>query len=292
MSRVPPGVDPDALAVTARRVLLDALDALEAHRDALIVVGAQAVHLRAQADPLPGATHTSDGDLGLDPRGLADDPQLEEAMRKAGFELKAKGPQGTRRQPGIWERTELVAGVPAPVCVDLLVPAGLAGRKGNGANVAGHGRWAAHQVPGLEPVLVDNDPMTVTSHTPDTDPRRIPVKVAGPAALLCSKATKIAERLATPDRLRDKDAGDILQLMVATDPDDAAARCTRILDHPDSADAARTGLAHLRTLFAAPRSPGVEMAVAALAGSMPAARIRATATAFTAELPTCGRSSG
>ncbi|MFF7243605.1 hypothetical protein ACFZBU_06880 [Embleya sp. NPDC008237] len=42
------------------------------------------------------------------------------------------------------------------------------------------------------------------------------------------------------------------------------------------------GYAHL---LGALRSPGVEMAVRALAGSMPEARLRATAVAFTAELP-------
>lgn len=286
MSRIPPGVDPDALAVSARRVLLDALDALEEHRGALVVVGAQAVHLRAEGWQLAGASYTSDGDLGLDPRSLAADPQLEEAMRNAGFELRVIDPDGAaRRLPGIWERTEMVDGVEAAVSVDLLVPASLGGRRGNGAHVAGHGRWAANQVAGLEPVLVDHNPMTVASLVPAVDPRQIQVAVAGPAALLCSKATKIAERLDKPGRLRDKDAGDILQIMVATDPDDVADRATRILQHPDSADAAAAGLAHLRNLFGAPRSPGVDMAVRALDGSMPENRIRAVAPAFITELP-------
>ncbi len=39
-----PGVD--ELYVVARQVLLDALDALGAHRDALVLIGAQAVYLR------------------------------------------------------------------------------------------------------------------------------------------------------------------------------------------------------------------------------------------------------
>jgi hypothetical protein len=33
------------ITVAARRVLLDALEALEAHRDALVLVGAQAIYL-------------------------------------------------------------------------------------------------------------------------------------------------------------------------------------------------------------------------------------------------------
>jgi hypothetical protein len=46
MSKIPDGVDPDALNVVARRVLLDGLDALSEHLDAITVIGAQAVHLR------------------------------------------------------------------------------------------------------------------------------------------------------------------------------------------------------------------------------------------------------
>ena len=36
----------DELYVIARRVLLDALDALGGHRDAVVLVGAQAIYLR------------------------------------------------------------------------------------------------------------------------------------------------------------------------------------------------------------------------------------------------------
>ncbi|MFI1585781.1 hypothetical protein [Embleya sp. NPDC020630] len=94
-----------------------------------------------------------------------------------------------------------------------------------------------------------------------------------------------AERLGTPGRLRDKDASDVLQVMIASDPGDVAARAARILEHGDSATAAAAGLAHLRALFGAPRSVGVDMAARALAGAMPEARLRATAVAFTAALP-------
>ena len=39
--------EPDPLYVRARRALLDAADALEAHLDAVVLVGAQAVYLHA-----------------------------------------------------------------------------------------------------------------------------------------------------------------------------------------------------------------------------------------------------
>jgi len=47
MSRVPPGVEQQQLYVAARRALLDAAEALAEQREALILVGAQAVYLRA-----------------------------------------------------------------------------------------------------------------------------------------------------------------------------------------------------------------------------------------------------
>lgn len=86
--------------VVARTVLLDALDALADHRDALIVVGAQAVYLRTE--PLEGyQDFTTDGDLALDPSLLRERPGLEAAMRQAGFRLKDENTG--HPEPGIWE---------------------------------------------------------------------------------------------------------------------------------------------------------------------------------------------
>lgn len=48
----------DPLYVEARRVLLDALEALSAHGDAIIVAGAQAVYLRTGDAPPGVAEHT------------------------------------------------------------------------------------------------------------------------------------------------------------------------------------------------------------------------------------------
>jgi hypothetical protein len=47
---------PDPTYVRARRVLLDALEALGAHREAIVLVGAQAIYL-----------HAGEGDLALAP---------------------------------------------------------------------------------------------------------------------------------------------------------------------------------------------------------------------------------
>lgn len=101
MSRVPENVDIQQLTMVARRVLLDGLDALREHLDAVTVVGAQAVYLRTESAAITTAAFTSDSDLGLDPSLLADEPLLEEALHKAGFVLmdetnRACGPEPKR----------------------------------------------------------------------------------------------------------------------------------------------------------------------------------------------------
>src|SRR5699024_9503465 len=76
-------ISPEYLA--ARRTLLDALAALEPHLDNLILVGAQAVYLHAGAGDVSVAPMTTDADLALDARGLADSPEISAALSAAGF---------------------------------------------------------------------------------------------------------------------------------------------------------------------------------------------------------------
>ncbi|MGH3810194.1 MAG: hypothetical protein ACRDRU_26945 [Pseudonocardiaceae bacterium] len=70
MSRFPNDISAEFITVVARRVLLDAVEALHAHRDAITLVGAQAVHLRTAASELTTASYTSDADPGVDPEVL------------------------------------------------------------------------------------------------------------------------------------------------------------------------------------------------------------------------------
>ena len=78
----------DELYVVARRVLLDALDALGPHRDAVILVGAHAVYMRVGEADLAVAPHTTDGDLAIDPTRLGAIPPLEQVLSQAGFRPK------------------------------------------------------------------------------------------------------------------------------------------------------------------------------------------------------------
>lgn len=56
----------DELYVLARSVLLDALEALDEHRDAIVLVGAQAVYLRVGEGDLAVAPFTTDADLAIE----------------------------------------------------------------------------------------------------------------------------------------------------------------------------------------------------------------------------------
>lgn len=99
---------PDPEYVRARRVLLDALEALGHHRQAMILAGAQAIYLHTGEGDIAVAPYTIDGDLAIDPSVLAADPKLEDSRRAAGFERSANL-IGTSLSPD---------GVP----IDLLVP--------------------------------------------------------------------------------------------------------------------------------------------------------------------------
>jgi hypothetical protein len=76
---------PEPLYVLARRVLLDALEALGDQRAAVIVIGAQAIYLLTGEADIAVAPFTTDGDLALVPELLQDEPQLARALETAGF---------------------------------------------------------------------------------------------------------------------------------------------------------------------------------------------------------------
>ena len=58
---------PDPLYVRARVALLDAVEALGIHRDAIVPVGAQAIYLHTGAADLAVAEYTTDADFSLRP---------------------------------------------------------------------------------------------------------------------------------------------------------------------------------------------------------------------------------
>lgn len=274
------------LYVAARRVLLDALEALVEQREATVLVGAQAVYLRCGDADLGVAVYTKDADIGIDPRRLSDQPRLEEAMRGAGFELA----EGSQRQPGQWFRAERVGGTLHNIPVDLLVPEQLAGtgKSRRTARIAPHDRLSARKVAGLELMTIDNETVRIGSLEPETDRRSVEARVAGPAALLIAKAYKIQERLedADPGRAVDKDAGDVLRLMIGSNAREVARTLRRLLNDPEVGLTARTGLGYLTEQFGGTprRARGAEMAVRALAGARPREFVEGLAAAYTRTL--------
>ena len=281
----------DPLYIAARRVLLNAIEALDEHSGAVILVGAQAVYLQTGASDLDVsvAPYTKDADLTINPKIIGGDPRIVDAMLGAGFELKIKESGGV--EPGTWLATTKVDGAQRLVPVDLLVPETLAtghGRRDSG--LPDHGKNAARRTPGIEATVLDNTAMQIGSLEPDIDPRAITLRVAGPAALLVAKCHKIAERVLDGNAGRDrritpKDAGDVIRLMrSATAPAVIGTRLAELANDPMCGASVTAGVDHLRRLFGAPRGRGVDMAITALAGALPEDSLRELAPSYVAAL--------
>jgi hypothetical protein len=269
--------------VAARRVLLDALEALRPHEHALILAGAQAVYLRTGPGSLPIAELTTDGDLTIDPELLSETPPLGDLMQAAGFELiKLQGAP----EPGIWQKVVEVEGREIFVPVDLIVPSEVAPPGGNrGARLQGHGKRAVRKTSGLEAVLIDNEVMSIEALEPD-DRRSARLRVAGVAALLIAKTHKIADRTESgrEDRLSDKDGADVLRLMGASSPAGVAATIAKLMSDPISAAATTIAIERFEELFGRRAGVGIVLASRALREAMPEDRVRAISLAYTREL--------
>ena len=204
--------------VLARRVLLDALEALEEHLPSLILVGAQAVYFHAGDTPINVPVLTTDADIAIDVRLLTSEPEIGGLLRPAGFEPGSN--------PGHWRN-------PNDIALDLMVvphQAGTSKKSARAARLPHHEKHTARIARGLEAALVDNVWTNLASFEPG-DTRSFDIRVAGPAALLTAKAIKMGERLEQsmnkPDRLQEKDALDALRLLQAVDTAELVQGFTR-----------------------------------------------------------------
>jgi hypothetical protein len=260
--------------VAARAALLDVLGALDEHRDKVVVVGAQAVYLRTGGADVAVAEFTKDSDLAVDPRGLASEPLLQDAMKRGKFYPVANG------QPGAWVN---IAGIP----VDLMVPDALSEGSSShrGGWIGPHSRTATRRAIGLKASVVDNDVLPISALDP-SDTRIFNARVAGPAALLVAKVHKINERRDQPHRLNDKDAHDVYRLLVATtDVIALGATFQRLLADPVAEPVTQRAIDWLPSLFGdGPDAIGSIMAGRAEEGVGDPELVAASVAALTADL--------
>jgi hypothetical protein len=259
------------LYVAARRILLDALDALVQHLDSVVLVGAQAIYLHTGDTDLAVALYTKDADVVLDPTRLRGSPTIETVMRDGGF--SATG------EPGRWLKDEIP--------IDLMVPEALAGPGRRGADLGLHGRTVARRARGLEGALVDKRVQAIGS-LDRGDPRILQVAVAGPGALLTAKLHKIAEREGKPGRLQDKDALDVLRLLRAIESETLVERL-RLLTSSDLArETAQESVRFLVDLFGTRKGAGALSAARALEGLQDQDTVTASCEALVEELIKAG----
>jgi len=259
--------------VAARRVLLDALDAIGAHRASVVLVGAQAVYVDAGDTNWPVAVMTTDSDLVLQVDSLAPDPELASALGAAGFVPGS--------QPGSWLGQGQVA-------VDLMVVPHQSNRSKGGARAAWlppHAKTVARITPGLEPALIDNTARELGA-LESKDERTHTIAVAGPAALIAAKMVKLEERLrdsllGRANRVRGKDALDVFRLLRAVQTNELVEGFALHRTEPHAervsaaslhflADNGRTATNFLSTLAASemPSDPTVAVSFAALTNDL------------------------
>jgi hypothetical protein len=260
--------EPDPLYVRARAALLDTLDALEPHLDALVLVGAQAIYLHTGDADLAVAQYTTDADFSVSPGELADTPLLGDLLTARGFL--------PREHPGGWLS-------PDGIYVDVMVPEALAGPGTRGARLGPHGKRAARRAKGLEGAAVDRERSVITALDPSDD-RAIEMWVAGPGALLVAKTHKIAERVGAMDRVRDKDALDVLRLLRAVETADLARRLAALRASDVAGAVTDEAIALIPSLFGDPTAEGVRMAVRAAGDQEDAETIAESMVALASDL--------
>lgn len=243
--------------ILARNVLMEALGALGAHREAVILVGAQAVYMQVGEGDFGIPPYTTDADIAFDPDLVMPTPKLDQRLEEAGFVLD----RSDLNAVGSW--------VKDGVAVDLMVPSSLGGSGRRSARIEGQSKNVIRKTHGLEACLIDNDEMNVASFG-NFDQQSFAIKVAGPAGLLTAKLIKLEERIeADPSgragRVSNKDALDIFRLL-QYDAVKLQHRMRKVIANPRSSQASIQAVTYLKTAFAKPNLIGCQMAADAARG--------------------------
>jgi hypothetical protein len=118
------------------------------------------------------------------------------------------------------------------------------------------------------------------------DHRTITSEVAGPAALLVSKAHKLHDRVASTkaSRLHDKDAADVLRIMQKWPVTSLSSVFSVLLSDPIASQPTRDALIYLRDLFGGRSRPGTTMAANALRLAMESDTVAVICTSYISQL--------
>lgn len=261
--------------VKARDILIEALEALGSHREAIILVGAQAIYMQVGEGNFGVPPYTTDADLVLNPALVKTDPKLDQVLKAAGFMLD----RSEANAVGSWMKDD--------VAVDLMVPASIGGSGRRSARIDGQARNIIRKTHGLEACLIDNDLMEVISFSDENQPTTS-IKVAGPAGLMVAKLLKIEERTSQEssgqsNRVNNKDSLDIFRLL-HYEPTDLKNRLNKVINEPLSAQAAKQALDYFEKAFGHPDSIGCIMAADAARGYADPDEIRMRASILTKRL--------
>lgn len=222
---------------TARKALLDTLEALEMHLEALVLVGAQAVYLHTQDFISEVAPATVDADFALDVTKLQSSPDIELVLLDSNFAYSETG------NPGQWVTPE---GIP----VDIMVPKKTSGRVGKGRSprLEGHSNKSIRITEGLEGCVVSYQVMDVASLSPQ-DSRAFQVKVANGASIIIAKCFKIAEHLEHGRKVDNKDSFDVYRLLAHLPLKNLLDEFRDLLENTVSRDVTSLGLKYFANLF-------------------------------------------
>lgn len=222
---------------TARKALLDTLEALEIHLDALVLVGAQAVYLHTQDFISEVAPATVDADFAIDVTKLENSPDIELILLESDFSYSETG------NPGQWLTPE---GIP----VDIMVPKKTSGRVGKGRSprLEGHSNKSIRITEGLEGCVVSYQVMDVASLSPD-DTRSFQVKVANAASIIIAKCFKIAEHLEQDRKIEAKDSFDVYRLLSHLPTQQLVNEFDELISNEKSREVVLKGLDFFESLF-------------------------------------------
>ena len=267
-----PPNEPRTEAEWSRRAVINVVEVLAAHAGSLTLVGAHAVMLRTAALDVPFAP-TGDGDLGVTPGLVGDNPSIDALLTDAGYEHR------TTARPGLWGRgrhIDLLGRVAYREKIDLLAPRGLSGttsptRRSVPALLHAHGKLTVGNAVGLELAAFDRSPLVISDFA---DPiLHAQVNVAEIPALIVAKGAKVGERAHEPNKgtVRDKDLGDLWRLMACGDAETTAAVVAAYCEHSEIGETVRLAAAWTYEALADPVN--VERARRSVEGFVDPARV-------------------